>query len=125
MIVRTLLLAEDDGLVRRVLSRMLQSAGYRVLEVTNGKDAVRTASSEPVDLVISDVIMPEMDGIELLKDVLALDVPVILMSGGGRIDAELYLRMASMLGAAAVLQKPVDPATLLQTVASALDDQPA
>jgi hypothetical protein len=97
----------------------LQDAGYEVLEAANGKEALKKARAGRVDLLITDLVMPEQEGIETIrafrKD--APGIPIIAISGafGGR-----FLGMARALGAQAVLSKPVSAGLLLSKVAEVL-----
>lgn len=119
-----ILLIEDDELVRRMLYLLLTRAGHEVVEAENGERGVALQLADPADLVLTDIIMPERDGIEALMDLRRrkLGVPVIAMSGGGRVSATDYLVAAGKLGAVATLTKPVDPKVLLETVDRALAD---
>ena len=102
------LLIEDDAAVRRLVRRMLERSRHEVIEADNGRTGLDHLGSGAFDLVITDIVMPEMDGIELLIEVRKRHPAqrVIAMSGGGRIGQMDFLGSAEMLGAAAVLQKP-------------------
>jgi CheY-like chemotaxis protein len=109
------LVADDDEAVRRLLARLLSKAGYRVLESSNGKDATRQVIAERVDLVITDLVMPEQEGIETVIQLRKLlpDLGIVAISGafaGGMLDA------ARLLGADATLPKPISADQLLDTV---------
>lgn len=104
----TILVVDDEELIRRVIVKLLERHGYTVVAVGQAKAALERVAAGGVALVLTDVLMPDMDGTELL---LALrrrysEVPVIAMSGGGRISAVSYLDTMGALGAAAVLPKP-------------------
>lgn len=119
----TILVVDDDTAIREVMRITLNLEGYRTLTVDNGADAFRLLAEEPVQLMISDVIMPETDGVELMRDVRKRypEVKIIGMSGGGsHITAALCLRLAGQLGASAILSKPFTREELLATVAKAL-----
>jgi CheY-like chemotaxis protein len=114
-----ILVADDEAEVRRFLRTALEDGGYQVVEAANGKQALAEARAGGVDLVITDIVMPEQEGIEtilaLRKE--APSVGIIAISGafGGQ-----YLEMAHVLGAQAVLSKPVSAELLLAKVAEAL-----
>lgn len=100
---------------------MLESGGYFVAVATNGKDALSVLGREGFDLIITDLVMPEQEGIETIK-VLRRDYPaikVIAMSGAFGGD---YLRIASFLGAHKTLAKPIRLETVLRTVEEALTE---
>jgi two-component system OmpR family response regulator len=116
----TILVVDDEPSIRSLLSRFLTKAGYRVSESTDGRDALEQLRQSKVDLLILDIVMPGMDGLEVLRalrrDVAGLKV--IVMSGAfdGR-----FLRTAEMLGARATLQKPMKLSLVLETVRTVLE----
>src|SRR5688572_5622457 len=77
------LLAEDDEQVRRPLGRSLSSAGYELVAVENGRQAIEQLREAPFDVIVSDIAMPELDGIQLLRAIRErdADVPVVLVTG--------------------------------------------
>lgn len=114
-----ILVVDDDAGVRDVLRSMLESAGYTVSVAENGKEALRILKDEPADVIITDLVMPEQEGIETIK-MIRKDYPavkVIAMSGAFGGD---YLRIATYLGAHGTLAKPIQMGVLLKMVASAL-----
>jgi CheY-like chemotaxis protein len=113
-----ILIVDDDDDVRTSLRRILERAGYGVLECANGHEALQVLAAAHPDLIITDVYMPEMDGIEFL---LALreaepDLPVLAMSGGSLAPADFVLEDAAHLGANLVIQKPYEMNELLGAV---------
>src|SRR5262245_53313567 len=113
-----ILLVEDDELVRHSISRLLQASGYIVIEAENGRTALASISQEPIDLVVTDVIMPEMDGVELIVALRRShpDLKIIAMSGGGISPVDNYLDIARSLHADRALEKPVAPWEFLAAV---------
>jgi two-component system, chemotaxis family, chemotaxis protein CheY len=109
------LLVDDDQAVRESIALVLTGAGFTVEEAGNGMEAMRRLGEQVPDLVVTDILMPQKEGIECIREIrgLAPNVPVIAMSGGGGGQAD-YLRMAALLGAAAVLAKPFDPMELVE-----------
>jgi CheY-like chemotaxis protein len=105
---RRVLLVEDYDTVRQVLRCTLEEGGYQVIEARNGVEALSLCRVEEPDLVVTDLIMPDKDGLETIAELrqIASNLPVIAMSGGGRVGASLYLAVAETLGAALVLEKP-------------------
>jgi DNA-binding response OmpR family regulator len=115
-----LLLIEDDPTTRLALKRMLEMAGYAVSEAANGQVAKQLLDSEVIDLVVSDMRLPDIDGIQLIQA--AQQSPntpaVILLTGYRSIDSAVAALDA---GAYEYLLKPCAPQTLLATIAAALD----
>ena len=119
----TLLLIDDDDLVRFSLNELLTDAGHQVVEMSSGLGCEKYLETQLIDCVITDIVMPDKDGIEVLLSVKQTfpHMPVIVLSGGGRISGGEYLVMADALGADAVVDKPVMPDVLLETVLRVLD----
>jgi two-component system, OmpR family, response regulator len=102
------LLVEDESALRELLAQFLEVRGYRVHAVSNGRLAARWLAAHSVDVVLTDLCMPDADGVELLMELRQRPVrtSVIAMSGGINGDAESLLHMATLLGAKRTLQKP-------------------
>ena len=115
-----ILLIDDDDLLRKMLHISMTKVGHSVIEARNGRDALEICRVEPPDLVVTDVVMPEKEGIETIGDLRRLypTLPVIAISGGGRNSAADYLKIARHMGAVAVLQKPFSIEDLAALVAS-------
>ncbi len=113
---------DDDADVRMSLRRILERDGHKVLEEPDGKSALRHFVGDPVDVVISDVYMPEMDGIEFLVRVREIfpQARIIMISGGGHTSKENVLTNASMLGADRILEKPYEIQEVLEAVREVL-----
>lgn len=119
----SILVVDDDAGVRQVLRGMLTPAGYRVEVATNGREAIERIRLEHFDLVITDLVMPEQEGIETIK-ILRRDFPnlkVIAISGAFGGD---YLRIAAFLGAHCTLAKPVKMETVIRAVEDTLRSGP-
>jgi DNA-binding NtrC family response regulator len=112
------LLIDDDPGARRVLCRMLQRAGHQVAEGCNGLEGIARLRTATVDLVLTDIVMPAMNGIEFIKMARQLSpgLKVIAMSGGGRTGNTDYLVEAGQHGAGATLQKPFTYADLQSSI---------
>ena len=122
-----ILLIEDDEAIRTLLRENLAREGHEVTTAANGSEGLRLYRPGGFDLVITDLIMPEKEGIEVLQDLRAKDpnLKALAMSGGGQFGAaETYLRLASLLGAGKVLAKPFTRAAFLAAVNEALDAPP-
>src|SRR5687767_4779415 len=102
------LVCEDDTDVRSVLGRMLERLGCRVTQAKDGRDALAKHLIDPADVVLTDMVMPGMDGVETIRAFRKQhpEVRVVAMSGGAMAGAVLYLNLAMKLGASAVLPKP-------------------
>jgi CheY-like chemotaxis protein len=117
------LVIDDDELVRIMLTQMLRMDTHRVTVAADGKEGLRLALEIDPDLVIMDMLMPLMDGIETIMAMAAarMAVPIIAISGGRRaISAEFNLESAAMMGVKATLAKPFAIAALRKAIALAL-----
>ena len=115
-----ILIIDDDAAVRTTVRVLLERAGYEIAEAGDGREGSRMLDG--VDLVITDLLMPEVDGVDLLGMIRreGRTLPVIAMSGGGKVDSKSYLDVAKALGAYATIAKPFDLDHLLSTVRDAL-----
>lgn len=109
-----ILVIDDDALVRNTISRMLRCWGYEVVIAENGGRGVELFYGDHPALVITDIIMPDKDGIETIRHIRAIDpdVKIIAMSGGGRLGNLDFLNIAAKLGANEIISKPFMPQTL-------------
>ena len=114
------LLIEDDTSVRRIVRKMLERGRHEVIEAENGRVGLDRLRDGAFDLVITDIVMPEMDGLETLIELRKLypTLTVIAMSGGGRTGNMDFLGSAEKLGASAVLHKPFTIDMLITAIAS-------
>jgi DNA-binding response OmpR family regulator len=116
---------DDDEPITRMLRKVLESRGHEVYTASNGREGMRLFGSAPVDLVISDILMPEMDGIETLKELLHRNpsLKLIAVSGGGtRLKMDI-LKVARILGASATFEKPYNLRELMARVDELLAEQ--
>ncbi len=115
----TILVIDDDQEVREFLVTVLERAGHEVSAASNGRDGVVMFRENPVQVVITDIIMPEKDGIETILDLRREhpDLKVIAISGGGRTTPENYLHSARLLGADRAMRKPFKNEEILRAVA--------
>jgi len=114
----TVLIVDDDPAARRQLRSLLTSNGYGVIEARNGRIARRLLAEREIDLVVSDIFMPECDGFELIAAIRAMNhpIPVIAMSGHESWTGLNFLDAANDLGAAAVIEKPFRARVLLRLI---------
>lgn len=118
------LLIDDDDLLRTTLRVALDRLGYAVAEARNGQEGLRLLAERPTDLVITDILMPEKEGIETIMELnrSGRGVKIIAMSGGGRGGACNYLSVAKRLGAAGILEKPFTLEQMSATISRVLGD---
>lgn len=113
-----ILVIDDDEQIRTLLRQVMEWAGHEVFEAANGREGMVKQSRVQADLVITDLIMPEQEGLEtitLLKKEYP-QVKIIAISGGGRIGPDAYLPAAQELGADRAFTKPFDVRELAATV---------
>ena len=117
-----ILVVDDETLVRRTLRAILERAGHVVDEADNGATAMKVFAAETPDLVITDIVMPDREGVETIGDLRRAnpDLPIIAISGGGSIGEDFFLTLAAQFGANATLSKPIRQADLLKTVEDCL-----
>jgi DNA-binding NtrC family response regulator len=118
----TILVIDDEPALRRSLRRILELDGHRVIEAEDGRAAFAAEEAQSVDLIITDVFMPEMDGIEFLiaHQEQSPGIPIIAISGGGFADKDHVLIDAGMIGATETLSKPLQVDEVRAAVARAL-----
>lgn len=113
-----ILLVDDEPLLRDSLTIALQRAGHTVTVAQNGAAALKLLAGKTFDVIVTDILMPEMDGLEMIirirKD--SGNVRIIAMSGGGRTRNMNMLEFATSFGADAVLAKPFLPKQLIASV---------
>lgn len=116
--VKNILVIEDDELVRDLLKQLLENEGYNVTTARNGRIGIQLYRAEPSDLVITDLIMPEKEGIETIRELRKdyPDVKIIAISGGGAIAPTEYLNIAQRLGVQKTLSKPFKTAEILEAI---------
>ena len=119
-----IIVIDDDVQIRVLLKEILQQEGYEVVDAPDGLEGVRLYRENPADLVITDIIMPEKEGLEIIRE-LRTDFPevkIMAISGGGRIGPEPYLQIAERLGAKSILTKPIERDELIGAVREALKE---
>ena len=116
----SILVVDDDTSVLDVMSEMLRLEGHEVTVAENGKVAVECVDDQAFDLVITDLIMPEKEGLETIADIRRgfTELPIIAISGGGRIGPNDYLETARFIGANVTLAKPFARQELIAAVDS-------
>ena len=118
-----ILIIEDDPGFRKMLRILLESEGYEVAEAADGVQGIVRFSKAPTDLIITDIFMPEEDGIGVLRHLTKTHpgLKIIIISGGGNRGQIHYLEYAEMLGADRCLAKPFENEVLLEAVKEVLE----
>ncbi len=120
--MKHILVIDDDDMLRAMLKKLLGNAGYAVDVAADGIEAMKLQQLNPADLILTDIIMPDMEGIEVITE-LRKKYPatqIIAMSGGGRINADQYLTIARRLGAQKTFVKPFKSSEMLAAVSELL-----
>lgn len=114
----SILVVDDEPELRDLMTRVLKRGGHQVTCAANGLEASRAVANQHFDVVVTDVIMPEKDGIQVINELRRKypQVKIIAMSGGGHVSRDQYLKIAKGLGAHALLEKPFSNDELLATV---------
>lgn len=116
---RQILVIDDDPAILLFLQTVLEDEGYAVTCAGDGREGLRLFARGGYDLVITDIVMPEREGLEVIMELrrqVGADFPVVAISGGGSIHADHYLSYANRLGARRTLAKPVDAQELTDCV---------
>jgi CheY-like chemotaxis protein len=120
-----ILLVEDSPEVSLTVREILASAGHTTEEAASGKEALKALKAGKFDAIVSDIWMPEMDGIALLKEIRGAgnDIPVVVISGGAPNAPLTYTApLAATFGANVVVYKPFEKAELLKAIETVLAD---
>ncbi|MCU0662755.1 MAG: response regulator [Myxococcota bacterium] len=118
--MQRILIVEDDSQVRSMLCRTFKYEGFIVEEAENGRVALEVCARLPVDIVITDIFMPEKAGLRLIQDLRAqpdtASIKIIAISGGSALAPQNYLDVARKFGAVRTFSKPVDRTELVNAV---------
>lgn len=119
-----ILLVEDDYDLRSMLKSSLEKGKNLIVEASNGREALHKFKSSLIDLVITDLVMPEQDGIGLIMELKKLkpDIKIIAISGGGKAGPSNYLSIAETLGANAIFSKPFSVTLFMEKVDEILSE---
>ena len=120
----TILLIDDDDTLRNMLKVYLEKHDFSVLEAENGKIGIELYKEHEPDLVITDIIMPDMEGLETIKELKRHDsgIKIIVISGGGRLNPDTYLNMAKQFGVQRTFIKPFHMKDMLAAVKKLTED---
>lgn len=117
-----ILVIDDERMVRETLKIILTAAGHEVLLTDDGLQGTKAFAEFSPDLVITDILMPEKEGMETIRDMRRLrpDIPIIAISGGGRVGNISFLKVAERFGANLTIAKPFEPEHVVAMVAELL-----
>jgi CheY-like chemotaxis protein len=117
-----ILVIDDDDIVNDMIVQLLTDAGYEVEGASNGNRALTSMEARQFDLVVTDIVMPEKEGIETILAIRKKDkaIPIIAISGGGKLGPEHYLPLAKQCGAKYIFTKPFENRLFLEAVQKCL-----
>ena len=115
-----ILIIDDEEEVLKMLKMALERKGHKVTTAYNGIDGIKKYRENTPDVIITDIVMPEMEGLEAIKKLRDefKDVKIIALSGGGFVDPKEYLKLAKLFGAQYTFAKPAD----LKKISKAIDE---
>jgi CheY-like chemotaxis protein len=122
--MESILVIDDEAQIRTMLRRVLETEGYEVMDAADGSKGISLYREHPTDLVLTDILMPNKEGLETIT-ALKRDFPevrILAMSGGGKVGLNYCLDMAEAFGAARVYAKPFKIDRLLKDIGELLDN---
>lgn len=113
-----ILVVDDDEMMRAFIRELLKINNFKITEAANGKLGLKEFRENTPDLVITDIIMPEMEGISFIRELRSYnkDIPIIAMTGNVHGRMEEFLDISSQLGADEVLRKPIKSKEFLEAI---------
>ena len=113
-----ILVIDDDDQIRKMLKELLEDSDYDVIEASGGKEGLEVQRKRRADLIITDIIMPEMSGYDLIIKLQREfpEVKIIAMTGGGDFEPVIDMDISTKIGAAIILPKPIPKKELLEAV---------
>ena len=123
--MKRILIIDDEPHILLMLKKMLEKAGYEIDLASNGVEGLDLFSKRPSDLVITDIIMPEKEGLETIRAMTRIlpELKIIAMSGGGRLSASNYLETALIFGASKIIEKPFSQQQMVSAVKELLEGE--
>ncbi len=120
--MKRVLIIDDEPLARYTMKAILEEEGFEIMEASNGQEGIDADKAMPADLIITDIIMPDKEGIETIVEFQRErpEVKIIAISGGGRLKSNVPLKLAQKVGATRVLSKPFGVVELIRTVRECL-----
>ena len=122
--MQRILIIDDDHHILLMIKKMLERAGFEVDLASNGDEGLKLFKKLSVDLVITDIIMPEKEGLETIREMKRLrsDLKIIAMSGGGKVSSDNYLNTAKIFGATKIMTKPFTQNQMVSAVRELLGE---
>jgi len=119
-----ILIIDDEAAIAVMLRRMVEKAGHEARTATNGAEGLELFKTFCPDLLITDIVMPEKEGLELIIELRRNNpkLKIIAISGGGRFNYEGYLNSAKYLGANKIYQKPLDLKEMMNGISELLEE---
>lgn len=116
-----ILIIDDDQILNEMITELLRLQNYTTVSAFNGQEGLECLQNGQFDLVITDIIMPDKEGLQTIREIRQLheDLPIIAISGGGKHNAD-YLSMAGLMGAAATFKKPFNHKEFLDAITNAI-----
>ena len=116
--MKKVLIIDDEQAIRHMVKRLVEKAGYAVEVASDGEEGLALIENNSFDLIITDIIMPKREGLEVITSVRKSqpNVKIIAMSGGGRFTPEGYLKSAQILGADKTFTKPFNHREMLSAI---------
>lgn len=115
---KIILVVDDDGEVRSMIKDVIEGEGHCVLQAADGNEALTVFHQNEVDLIVLDILMPEKDGLEVIRELRGRkdEVKILAISGGGREEGQTYIQIARGLGACDSLVKPFGHEVLMEKI---------
>ena len=122
--MQKILIIDDEPHILLMLKKMLERYNFEIDMATNGVEGIALFKISTPDLVITDIIMPEMEGLETIREMkrLKADLKIIAMSGGGKVSADSYLKIAGIFGASKSIAKPFTMKEMIEAVQDLLSN---
>ena len=116
--MKKILVIDDESVIRALLRQLFERNGFLVIDAEDGRQGLDLYREESPDLVVTDLIMPEEEGLTVIKEIKKMtpDAPIIAISGGGIGKADVYLQLAKSMGAGRIFEKPFDAKAVLKAV---------
>ncbi len=119
-----ILVIDDEAVVTQTLRRYLERHGFEVAVASNGDEGIEVHRLNPVDLVVTDILMPGKEGFETIRTLREMtpDIRIVAISGGGRNEPHTYLKFAQRFGADRAFSKPLDMSVLVSSIRELLGE---
>ncbi len=116
--MKKILIIDDEAPIRKMLAKLLERNAYEVMYAADGNQGIKLCDEQHPDLIITDLIMPEKEGLETIRELTTknAEIPIIAISGGGMADPKTYLDLASKFGAVQTFSKPIENNALLSAI---------